>query len=359
MPRERIVSGKPISPEEEKWTSSLRPQTLEDFVGQKALVEKLSISLEAAKKRAEPLEHILFYGPPGLGKTTLANIIAKEAGAKIFSTSGPALERSADLMGILTNLAQGDVLFIDEIHRLPVIIEEFLYPALEDFKIDFVVDKGAFAKTLNVPLKRFTLIGATTRAGFLSAPLRERFGLSYHLDFYEPSDLARIVKRSAALLSAKIDDEAAGEIARRARGTPRIANRLLRRVRDYSDIKNGGMITKESASSALKIEGVDELGLDDLDKKYLETIIRHHKGGPVGVEAIAATLNEESETLEEMVEPYLLKIGYISRTRMGRKANDSALKHLKIPAGAITPSAPLARDEISPQRGGQTELSLD
>ncbi|OGR84509.1 MAG: Holliday junction DNA helicase RuvB [Elusimicrobia bacterium RIFCSPLOWO2_01_FULL_54_10] len=344
MPRERIVSGKPISQEEEKWSSSLRPQSLADFVGQNALVEKLSISLEAAKKRSEPLEHILFYGPPGLGKTTLANIIAKETGAKIFTTSGPALERSADLMGILTNLAHGDILFIDEIHRLPTIIEEFLYPAMEDFKIDFVVDKGAFAKTLNVPLKRFTLIGATTRAGFLSAPLRERFGLSYHLDFYDPRDLAHIVLRSAKLLSAKVDDDAAHEIARRSRGTPRISNRLLRRVRDFSDIKNSGRITAESAADALKIEGIDELGLDGLDKKYLETIIRHHKGGPVGVEAIAATLNEEAETLEEMVEPYLLKIGYISRTRMGRKANDSAFKHFNLPAGTAAP---------------QTELSLD
>lgn len=335
MARERMVSGKPISPEEEKFNSALRPQSLKEFVGQRPLVEKLSISLEAAKKRSEPLEHILFYGPPGLGKTTLANIIARETGAKIFCTSGPALERSADLMGILTNLAGGDILFIDEIHRLPTIIEEFLYPAMEDFKIDFVVDKGAFAKTLNVPLKRFTLIGATTRAGFLSAPLRERFGLSYHLDFYEPEDLTRIVLRSASLLEAPIEEEAAREVACRSRGTPRIANRLLRRVRDYSQIKGSGPITRELSVGALKVEGIDDLGLDNLDKKYLETIIRHHKGGPVGVEAIAATLNEESETLEEMVEPYLLKIGYISRTRTGRKVNESALKHFKIPVSAI------------------------
>ena len=336
MPRERIVSAKPISPEEENLNSSLRPQSFADFVGQKSLVEKLSISLAAARKRGEPLEHILFYGPPGLGKTTLSIIIAKEMGSKIFSTSGPALERSADLLGILTNLQPGDVLFIDEIHRLPVVIEEFLYPAMEDFKIDFVVDKGAFAKTVNVPLKRFTLIGATTRAGFLSAPLRERFGLSYHLDFYDTEDLTKIIARSARLLSASTDPDAAQEIARRSRGTPRIANRLLRRVRDFAEIKSDGRITRACALEALKIEGIDELGLDELDKKYLNTILRHHQGGPVGVHAIAATLNEEPETIEELVEPYLLKIGYISRTRMGRKVNDLALKHLKVASGALS-----------------------
>ncbi len=338
MGRERVVSGKAISPEEEKFNWSLRPESLKDFVGQRAVVEKLSISLQAAKKRGDPLEHILFYGPPGLGKTTLAHIISKEMDSKIFTTSGPALERSADLMGILTNLQEGDILFIDEIHRLPTVVEEFLYPVMEDFKIDFVVDKGAYAKTLNVPLKRFTLIGATTRAGFLSAPLRERFGLSYHLDFYEEEDLVHIVQRSARLLSIPTEPEASGEIARRSRGTPRVVNRLLRRVRDYAQVKSGGKITKPVAVESLRIEGIDDLGLDELDKKYLQTILRHHQGGPVGIEAIAATLNEEAETLEEMVEPYLLKIGLISRTRTGRKVNESALKHLraKLPAGTKT-----------------------
>ena len=330
MSRERVVSGKPISPEEEKLNWSLRPESLEEFVGQKMVVDKLTISLKAAQKRKEPLEHLLFYGPPGLGKTTLAHIIAKETGSKIFVTSGPAMERSADLMGILTNLQKGDILFIDEVHRLSKVIEEFLYPAMEDFKIDFVVDKGAYAKTLNIPLKQFTLIGATTRAGFLSAPLRERFGLSYHLDFYDKPDLTKIVRRSSHLLSMSVEMDAAGEIAARARGTPRVANRLLRRVRDYAEVKSGGKVTASSAVESLKLEGIDDLGLDELDKKYLMTIIRHHKGGPVGVDAIAATLNEESETIEEMIEPYLLKIGYISRTRMGRKVNDLALKHLKI-----------------------------
>lgn len=333
--RERIVSGKPLSTEEEKLNWSLRPESLNEFIGQKAVIEKLSISIQAAKKRQETLEHVLFYGPPGLGKTTLAHIIAKETNSKIFTTSGPALERSADLMGILTNLQKGDVLFIDEIHRLPTIVEEFLYSAMEDFKIDFVVDKGAYAKTLNVPLKQFTLVGATTRAGFLSAPLRERFGLSYHLDFYDSDDLVKIVRRSAHLLSVSIDSEAAEEIARRARGTPRVANRLLRRVRDFSDVKFDGKITHQSARESLKMEGVDELGLDELDKKYLTTIIQYHQGGPVGLNAIAATLNEESETLEELVEPYLLKIGLISRTRTGRKVTNSTLTHLKLTIPAI------------------------
>jgi len=337
MSRERLVSGKALSIEEEKLIQSLRPTTFDEFVGQKAVIEKLCISLAAAKKRNEPLEHVLLYGPPGLGKTTLANIISNELGSKIFNTSGPALERSADLMGILTNLQKGDVLFIDEIHRLPTVVEEFMYPAMEDFKIDFVVDKGAYAKTLNVPLKQFTLIGATTRAGFLSAPLRERFGLSYHLDFYDSTDLIKIVLRSSKLLSVNIDLDAAEEIAQRARGTPRIANRLLRRVRDYSEVKNGGHLSRGSANESLRIEGVDELGLDELDKKYLQVICQHHNGGPVGIEAIAATLNEESETLEEMIEPYLLKIGLISRTRMGRKINESALQHLKIKLSANNP----------------------
>ncbi len=331
MSREkRIVSAEPVTQEEEKLYSSLRPQSLSEFVGQKPLVEKLTISLSAAKKRAEPLEHLLFYGPPGLGKTTLANIIAREMNTNIFTTSGPALERSADLMGILTNLQDGDVLFIDEIHRLPVVVEEFLYPAMEDFKIDFVVDKGAYAKTLNVPLKRFTLVGATTRAGFLSAPLRERFGLSYHLDFYEVDDLTRIIERSAKLLDAALETGSAEEIAKRSRGTPRIANRLLRRVRDFADVKHESRITSAAAVESLRVEGIDAIGLDLLDKKYLNVMIEHHNGGPVGVEAIAATLNEEAETLEEIVEPFLLKIGFISRTRMGRKVNDAAYKYLKL-----------------------------
>lgn len=330
MSRERVVSPKEVSQEEESWNLTLRPQVLNEFIGQKGVVDKLSISLAAAKKREEPLEHMLLYGPPGLGKTTLAHIIAKETNCKIFATSGPALERSADLIGILTNLQQGDILFIDEIHRLSSIVEEFLYPAMEDFKIDFVVDKGAYAKTLNVPLKRFTLIGATTRAGFLSAPLRERFGLSYHLNFYEIEDLVKIVKRSSGLLSIQIGHEVAQEVAKRSRGTPRIANRLLKRVRDFAQVKAAGKISLDSTIESLRIEGIDHLGLDELDKKYIKVILDHHQGGPVGIETIAATLNEAAETLEELVEPYLLKMGLLSRTRLGRKINESTLKSLKI-----------------------------
>ena len=337
--RERLVSPNLISKEEETFNRSLRPPTLDEYVGQKKAVEKLEIALQAARQRSEPLEHALFYGPPGLGKTTLAYIIANAMGSKITTTSGPALERTGDLMGILTNLGEGDILFIDEIHRLPANIEEFLYPAMEDFKVDFVVDKGMFAKTINVPLKKFTLIGATTRAGSLSAPLRNRFGLFYHLVFYEVDELKRIILRSARILDAQLDDAGAAEIAGRARGTPRIANRLLRRVRDYAEVKANGEITPSIAREALKLEGVDEQGLDDLDRSFLSTIIRHYHGGPVGVEALSATLNEEVDTLVDMVEPYLLQQGFISRTKSGRKANEMAYRLLNQPlprAGTAT-----------------------
>jgi holliday junction DNA helicase RuvB len=337
MPRERLVSPELISKDEESFNRTLRPPTLAEYVGQKKVVEKLSIALEAARRRAEPLEHALFYGPPGLGKTTLAYIIANAMGARITTTSGPALERTGDLMGILTNLNEGDIFFIDEVHRLPVNIEEFLYPAMEDFKVDFVVDKGMFAKTINVPLKKFTLLGATTRAGSLSAPLRNRFGLFYHLEFYTEDDLRQIILRSSKIIEARIDEAGAGEIARRARGTPRVANRLLRRVRDFAEVKAEGTITPEIAREALKLEGVDEVGLDDLDRNYISAIIRIYNGGPVGVEAIAATLNEEVDTLVDMVEPFLLQQGFISRTRSGRKANEPAYLHLKLPVPGNAP----------------------
>ena len=339
MTRERLVSPNLISADDESLNCSLRPPTLEEYIGQIKVVEKLSIALQAARQRSEPIEHTLLYGPPGLGKTTLAYIIANAMGSKIITTSGPALERTGDLMGILTNLGEGDILFIDEIHRLQANIEEFLYPAMEDFKVDFVVDKGMFAKTINIPLKKYTLIGATTRAGSLTAPLCNRFGLFYHLEFYSSDELRQIVVRSARILTAALDETAALEIARRARGTPRIANRLLRRVRDYAEVKASGKITPELARDALKLEGVDELGLDDLDRSFLSTIIRIYNGGPVGVEAISATLNEEVDTLVDMVEPFLLQQGFISRTSRGRKANEPAYRHLGLaqPGGAAAP----------------------
>ncbi len=328
MARERIVTGSQESPQEDKVQLSLRPKKLNEYIGQQELCDKIMVTIDAANGRGEPVEHVLLYGPPGLGKTTLAHILANEMGTKLYATAGPALQRTGDLMGILTNLKEGDILFIDEIHRLSPIIEEFMYPAMEDYKVDFVVDKGAFAKVINVPLKRFTLVGATTRAGMLSAPLRDRFGLYYHLDFYPANELKEIVLRSAKLLETVINSEAADVIAQRSRGTPRIANRLLRRVRDYASVKGNGNIDPEIAAKALDAEGIDSLGLDKLDRKMLKIIIEYYKGGPVGIEALAATLNEEIDTLVDMVEPYLLKIGFIQRTKRGRVVSPETCKHL-------------------------------
>ncbi len=294
------------------------------------MVENLHLAIHAAQRRNEPLEHVLFYGPPGLGKTTLAGLIAREMGANFRPTSGPTLEKPKDLVGILTSLEVGDVLFIDEVHRLGSVVEEFLYPAMEEFQIDFLVDRGAYAKTLKLPLKRFTLVGATTRAGMLSAPLRERFGIVQHLDYYAVDALERIVKRSAGMLGVPTDDAGALAIASRSRGTPRIANRLLRRVRDYAEVKAEGAITRAVALEALEREGVDEAGLDRLDRAFLRTIVEQYQGGPVGIASIAATLSEDAETLEDVVEPYLLKEHYIRRTASGRKATQEAYRHLRI-----------------------------
>jgi Holliday junction DNA helicase RuvB len=326
--RERLITPEEVNQEEERSFRSLRPEVLDDYIGQKSLVDKLRLSITAARQRGEPHEHILFYGPPGLGKTTLAHILAKEMGANIISSSGPTLTRAGDLMGILTNLKRGDVLFIDEIHRLNPIVEEFIYPALEDFRIEFLIDKGAFSRAINMPLKQFTLVGATTRAGLLSAPLRDRFGIYHHIDFYEPEELQLVVKRSAGLLNLEIDDEGALVIGKRSRGTPRIANRLLRRVRDYSEVKEDGKISAALAERALEMEGIDSIGLDGLDRSYIKIIIDYYNGGPVGLETIATTLNEESDTLVDVVEPFLLKIGLIQRTRQGRIATESAYVHL-------------------------------
>ena len=306
---------------------SLRPKKLDDFIGQRAVVENLSIALQAAKRRNEPMEHVLLGGPPGLGKTSLAHILAHESGAKITTTSGPAIERAGDLIGILTNLGEHDVLFIDEIHRLSKVVEEFLYPAMENFEIDFVIDKGPYAKTIKFHLKRFTLIGATTRSGLLSNPMRSRFGMVYHLEFYTPDDLVQVLQRSAKILGIALDGEAARAIAQRARGTPRIANRLLRRVRDYAQVKTNGKISTDVAHAALVAQGVDDIGLDGLDRKVLRTIIEFYGGGPVGIDALAAALNEERDTIVDVVEPYLLSVGLLKRTARGRKATRMAYQH--------------------------------
>ena len=326
---ERVVDPQDTL-EDEVYGASLRPRTFADYVGQERVVENLRIAIDAAKGRGEQLEHVLFYGPPGLGKTTLAGLIAREMGANFRPTSGPTLEKPKDLVGILTALEDGDVLFIDEIHRLGRVVEEFLYPAMEDFQIDFVVDRGAYAKTLKLPLKRFTLVGATTRAGMLTAPLRERFGIVHHLDYYAVEELQRIVTRSASVLGVPIDDDGAQTVAARSRGTPRIANRLLRRVRDFAEVRAGGRITADVADEALAREGVDALGLDRLDRAFLRTIVEQYGGGPVGIAAIAATLTEDAETLEDVVEPYLLKTGFVVRTASGRKATPLAYRHLGV-----------------------------
>ncbi len=326
-----LLSGKKSSMDQEAEILSLRPDQLADYVGQTEIVEALKIAIEAARLRQEPIDHILFHGPPGLGKTTLAHIIAKELGGNITITSGPALEKGGDLIGILTHLEDGDILFVDEIHRTPKIVEEFLYPAMEDFAIDFVFDKGIHARSHRYRLNRFALVGATTRVGLLSAPLRDRFGIFRSLDFYSQQDLIKITGRSAAILEVEIDEDAAAELAQRSRGTPRIVNRLLKRVRDYALVRADGIITEKAVQAALALEGVDEKGLTDLDRRYLKTIIDFYHGGPVGIEAIAATLQEETDTLVDVVEPFLLKIGLLIRTSSGRKASEAAFRHLGYP----------------------------
>ena len=310
--------------------NSLRPQRLTEYVGQKAVKENLSVFIEAAKQRGEPLDHVLLHGYPGLGKTSLAIVVSNELGVNLRSTSGPVIERPGDLAAILTNLEQGDVLFIDEIHRLNHVVEEILYPAMEDFKLDIIIGQGPSARTIKLDLPPFTLVGATTRAGLLTPPLRDRFGVMLRLEFYEVEDLEIIVTRSARILGISIDDEGAKEIARRSRGTPRVANRLLRRVRDYAEVRADGKITMEVADYALKMLEVDHRGFDRMDRKILHTIIENYEGGPVGIDTLSAAVSEEKGTLEDVYEPYLIQQGFLNKTPRGRIATRLAYEHLGI-----------------------------
>ncbi len=325
----RIMSTE-VSSEDTEAEISLRPKAFDEYIGQEKVKEMLKVYIEAAKGRGDSLDHTLLYGPPGLGKTTLSGIIASEMGVNFRVTSGPAIEKQGDLAAILTNLAPGDVLFIDEIHRLSRSIEEILYPAMEDFVLDIIIGKGPAARSIRVPLPKFTLVGATTRAGQLSTPLRDRFGVLLRLELYTPDELATIVRRSASLLDVGITDDGSYEIASRSRGTPRIANRLLKRVRDYAQVKGNGEITLEIAKSALAALEIDELGLDNIDRKMLETIIKFYDGGPVGLETLAATIGEEAITIEDVYEPYLMQIGFLSRTPRGRCVTRLAYEHLGI-----------------------------
>ncbi|SAI69204.1 Holliday junction DNA helicase RuvB [Bordetella ansorpii] len=335
----RLVAPQPTSPNEESIERALRPKALQEYVGQARAREQLEIFIAAARGRNESLDHVLLFGPPGLGKTTLAHIIAHEMGVQLRQTSGPVLERPGDLAALLTNLERNDVLFIDEIHRLSPVVEEILYPALEDFQIDILIGEGPAARSVKLDLQPFTLVGATTRAGMLTNPLRDRFGIVSRLEFYDVADLSRIVTRSAGLLNATITPEGAQEVARRARGTPRIANRLLRRVRDYAEVKAGGVIDADVAGRALSMLEVDPQGLDLMDRKLLEAIVHKFDGGPVGVDSLAAAIGEERDTIEDVIEPYLIQHGYLQRTSRGRMATRTTWQHLGLAVPAGRPGA--------------------
>lgn len=336
-----------IFPDEEEIDKSLRPKNLDDYVGQEGVKEKLRIFIEAAKKRGEALDHCLFSGPPGLGKTSLAHIIANEMGVNLRSTSGPAIERPGDLAALLTNLEEKDVLFIDEIHRLSTVVEEILYPAMEDYQLDIVIGQGPSAKTLKLDLPPFTLVGATTRAGLLTSPLRDRFGVAARLDFYSNDELSIIVKRSAKILKIALTDPGAFELARRARGTPRIANRLLKRARDYAEVRAQGVLDEPVAKRALELLEVDEQGLDHMDRKILKTILEKFQGGPVGIETLSSSIAEEKDTIEDVYEPYLLQCGFIQRTPRGRMATDLAYQYFGMPKPAASrEDSPLKQENL-------------
>lgn len=332
MARKSVISGESQGEEENRFSYALRPERFSGYIGQEKLLDKLRIAVEAARGRGEPVEHILLHGPPGLGKTTLAHVVANEVGTTAHVVAGPAMTRGADLSGILTRLGQGDILFIDEIHRLPAVVEECLYPAMEDYKIDLTNDSGLHTRTITLPLKPFTLIGATTRIGLLTGPMRSRFGIVEHLEFYSPEALLQILRQNAVLLKVEAEDQALRELSGRSRGTPRIANRLLRRVRDYAAVKANGKLVLEVVKNALNLEGIDEKGLDEQDRQFLRTLIEVYDGGPCGIDAIAATMGEERDTLEDVIEPYLLqtKPALITRTRQGRRATRAAYEHLKL-----------------------------